>query len=129
MASEHIKVVVGVVQRGDRVLVARRPAGVHLGGLWEFPGGKQEDGETSRETLERELHEEVGLAVEKARCWMQLCHRYPERTVELDVWRVQCSAGAPGGTSRVLRWVLPGELLKMEIPQANRPIADALLKG
>ena len=130
MTTDYLKIAVGVVLRDGRALVARRPADAHLGNLWEFPGGKLESGETSRQALERELLEETGLVVEQACHWMRLRHRYPERAVELLVWRVERFSGEPGGgTSRDLRWVLPGELAGLDIPAANLPIAEALIKG
>ena len=61
MTSHYIQIVLGIVLRDGRVLVARRPADVHLGGLWEFPGGRLESGESPRQALARELQEEVGI--------------------------------------------------------------------
>ena len=61
MTSDCIPIVLGIVLRDGRVLVARRPAGVHLGDLWEFPGGRLEAGESPRQTLAQELQEEVGI--------------------------------------------------------------------
>ena len=130
MTSDYIPIVLGIVLRDGRVLVARRPAGVHLGGLWEFPGGRLEAGESPRQALARELQEEVGIVVEAASHWMRFRHRYPERAVELDVWRVERFGGEPGGgSSGELRWVLPGELAGLEIPEANLTIAEALAAG
>jgi len=61
MTSNYTQIVLGIVLRDGRVLVARRPTGVHLGGLWEFPGGRLEAGESPRQALARELQEEVGI--------------------------------------------------------------------
>ena len=66
MTSHYIPIVLGIVLRDGRVLVARRPSGVHLGGLWEFSGGRLEAGESPRLALARELQKEVCVVVEAA---------------------------------------------------------------
>ena len=107
--------------------MARRPARVHQGGLWEFPGGKVEDGETPWEALRREIREELGLEVHKARPLIQLPHDYPEQSVLLDVWRVTAYSGkAWGREGQPLRWVAPAALGALDFPAANLPIINAL---
>src|SRR4029078_4345624 len=77
------------------VLIAQRPAGKHMAGGWEFPGGKREPGEEPRETLIRELHEELGLAVHDAASLIAYEHEYPHRRVLLDLWVVTRYSGEP----------------------------------
>jgi 8-oxo-dGTP diphosphatase len=110
-----------------RILIAKRPAHVHQGGLWEFPGGKLEQGETPGQALARELLEELGIKVGSARQLIRVRHDYPDKSVLLDVWRVEDYAGTPAGREgQPLEWVMPGDLDKFAFPAANIPIILAL---
>jgi len=111
----------------DRVLITQRPAHVHQGGLWEFPGGKLEQGESPGQALERELLEELGIKVGAARPLIQVRHDYPDKSVLLDVWRVEDYAGIPEGREgQPLEWVALGDLGDFAFPAANIPIIQAL---
>jgi 8-oxo-dGTP diphosphatase len=123
----ELHVAVGVV-RNDRgeILIARRLARVHQGDLWEFPGGKLEPGETAKDALHREIHEELNLKVIDASPLIRIRHAYPERRVLLDVWRVDRFDGTPMGMQgQPIRWVSPDELPRFTFPAANRPIVTA----
>ena len=110
-----------------RVLITRRPDDVHQGGLWEFPGGKLETGESAREALQRELAEEVGIHVTRARPLIRVRHDYPDKSVLLDVWRVDGFEGeAHGREGQPLRWVEPDGLGGYAFPAANVPIVRAV---
>ena len=110
-----------------RILIAQRPANVHQGGLWEFPGGKLEQGESARQALQRELREELGIEVGSARRLIRVQHEYPDKAVLLDVWRVGNFAGVPQGREgQTLAWVSPDELAGYSFPAANIPIIKAL---
>lgn len=110
-----------------RVLINQRPAGKPWAGYWEFPGGKIEAGETPRAALDRELQEELGLQVQEADSWLQLVHDYPERRVELDVWRVRRFRGVPASREgQVLEWVRPEALSGWKLLPADPPIVKAL---
>lgn len=127
VGEPELHVAVGVVRSDrDRILIARRQPGVHLAGLWEFPGGKVEATETTLEALRRELREELGIDIGSASPLIQVRHRYPERRVLLDVWQVTSFAGVPRGLQgQTLRWVDPDDLQYIDFPAANRPIANA----
>lgn len=115
-----------IVDAAGRVLVAQRARHRHLGGLWEFPGGKVEVGETARVALVRELAEEVGIVVEEARPLIRVRHDYPDKAVLLDVWRVSRFRGrAHGREGQPIAWVTPGELCRCDFPAANGPIITA----
>lgn len=119
--------VAAIVNKEGLVLIARRPLHVHQGGRWEFPGGKVEAGEDVLAALVRELHEELGIDVLQARPLIRVPHRYPERQVLLDVWRIDDFAGhAYGREGQEVRWVTSGELSDYEFPPPNRPIITAL---
>ena len=93
-----IDVAVAILIRADgRVLLAQRPAGKVYGGWWEFPGGKIEPGEGTAHALARELHEELGVEVERAYPWITRFFAYPHATVRLHFFRVLAWRGEPHG--------------------------------
>ena len=110
-----------------RVLISQRPAHVHQGGLWEFPGGKFEPGETAAHALRREIHEELGITVQAARPLIRVVHDYPDKAVLLDVWRVDSFAGKPAGCEgQAIEWVVVENLGDYPFPAANTPIIKAV---
>ncbi|SEO74526.1 Nudix family hydrolase [Aquisalimonas asiatica] len=124
---EPIHVAVGVIRQPDgRVLIARRAEGSHQGGRWEYPGGKVEAGETIRDALTRELHEELGIRPLELRPLIRVPWRYADKSVLLDTWEVRRFAGTPSGREgQPLRWVPPPELARYRFPAANGPITTA----
>ena len=112
-----------------RVLIAQRPAGKHLAGRWEFPGGKVSPGESEAAALMRELREELGIEVHASHPLMRLRHSYPDRSVELSMWIVERFAGTPRGLDgQELRWVAPADLGQQELLEADRPFVEALVE-
>jgi 8-oxo-dGTP diphosphatase len=124
---QHIAVGVITDTAAERILIARRPDHVHLGGLWEFPGGKLLPGESVSKALRRELQEELNISVKKTRPLIRVNHDYPEQRVRLDVWMVSSWSGSPAGMQgQELRWVAREELAGMAFPDADRPIITAI---
>ena len=123
-----LAVACGVLVRGGRVLLAQRPVGKVAAGAWEFPGGKIEPGETTRQALERELHEELGVEVRGARPLIRFRHEYTNRTVLLDTWLIDGFDGEPHGREeQALAWVTPEELAAHpQVLPTVLPIAGAL---
>jgi len=120
-------VAVGVLRSSGQVLITRRPAGVHLQGYWEFPGGKVEPGEGRWAALERELYEEIGVRALDGYPLIHLSHAYPDRHVSLDVWEVTEWRGEPRGCEgQAVEWVGTDELEQRRLPPADRPILSAL---
>ena len=112
-----------------RVLIAERPAGKHMAGRWEFPGGKVAAGEAEEAALARELEEELGIEVVDARPMMRLTHRYPDRDVELSMWVVERYRGEPQGLDgQRLKWVPRTQLGGEDILEADRPFVAALVQ-
>ena len=110
-----------------RVLLSKRSAHVHQGDLWEFPGGKLEAGETVEEGLCRELQEELGITPVHARPLIRLAHDYPDKSVLLDVWRVDGVHGVPRGLEgQQIQWVPVDQLPSYAFPAANLHIIKAV---
>lgn len=108
-----VNVAVAVVQRSDgRVLLAERPKGKASAGFWEFPGGKFDAGERVEQALARELHEEVGVELDRAHPWMTYEHAYPDKRVRLHFFRVLAWHGEPHGRE--------GQRIAWEDPLAPR---------
>jgi len=113
--------------REGRVLLAERPAGKHLAGLWEFPGGKREPGEAPLAALARELDEELGIALVEAAPLIRVPWRYHERALLLDAWRVTGWQGEPRSLEgQGLQWCLPMQVDLATLAPADRAILQAL---
>ncbi len=122
----HVAVAAIVNDRGQ-VLVSLRPDHVHQGGLWEFPGGKLERGESVEEALQREIFEELGISIRQQQPLIRIAHRYPDRSVLLDVRRVTSFDGEPHGKEgQPVHWRAIDGLVDERFPAANRPIIRAL---
>lgn len=123
-----LRVAVGVLRDADgRVLLTRRAETAHQGGLWEFPGGKVEAGESVRDALARELAEELGISVTAATPLIRVPYDYGDRVVLLETWSVDTFHGQPAAREgQPLQWVAPADLAGVRMPAANRPIAMAV---
>lgn len=126
--TNPIHVVAGALfDSQGRVLIAQRPAGKHMAGGWEFPGGKLEPGEDRFDGLRRELREELGIELLKAAPLISYEHRYVERTVLLDLWVVDAYEGEPRALDApALRWVALDDLENVGLLEADRPMIGAL---
>ena len=120
-------VAAAMIDAASRVLIAQRPAGKHLAGGWEFPGGKLEPGEERVAGLARELSEELGITIGAPRPLIRVRHAYPSRDVLLDLWVVRDFQGEPRGLDgQALRWCSREELAAVELLPADGPIVRAL---
>jgi 8-oxo-dGTP diphosphatase len=125
--QSRVRVVAAALFAGRRVLIAQRPAGRHMAGRWEFPGGKVGPDESDREALRRELREELGIEVTAARHCVTLTHAYPDRTVELSMWIVDRYRGEPRALDgQRIKWAAVSELGAEDILEADRPFIEAL---
>ncbi len=126
MKTVHVAVAVIKNTNGD-VLIARRSAQQHQGGLWEFPGGKVEMGETVFTALQREIREEVALEILAAQPLLKIPFTYPDKKVLLDVWQVSNFSGtARPAEGQPIQWVPVSTLVNYDFPAANRAIVAAL---
>ncbi len=126
--SQYLHVVAAaIVDHRGHVLIARRPEHLDQGGLWEFPGGKVEPGESTGRALERELVEELGIVPTSCRPLIRIPYSYPHKNVFLDVWYVDRYKGHPyGREGQVTRWVTMADIHSYSFPPPNRPIVTAL---
>lgn len=125
--ADPIVVSAAVVQRPDgRVLVTRRLKGTHLEGLWEFPGGKAEPGETLEAALHRELQEELGVAVTIRGLLLSTTHAYDTRTVALHFFDCLALGEPEARLGQEVRWVTREELAGLHFPPADAELIALL---
>jgi 8-oxo-dGTP diphosphatase len=124
-----VRVTAGILEENGLVLIARRKPGRHMGGKWEFPGGKIEPGETPEQSLARELQEELDVS---ARIGELLCRASYEGegvSLELLVYRVEGFEGSPAlREHEEIRWVAPRELRHYDLADSDRRVVETLYR-
>lgn len=124
----HHQVTAGVIRDGSKLLIARRHESGLLGGLWEFPGGKVEDGETLEGCLARELNEELGIDVEIGDEICAVNHAYTHFRITLHVFDCRYVGGPPQALGCAeWKWILPRELNRYAFPRADRSVIELLM--
>lgn len=127
MPPPHYHVTAAVIQENGKVLIARRTAGSHLEGYWEFPGGKQESGETLEACLEREIAEELGMTVKVEDRFMTVEHAYPEKRISLHVFHCTPISGAPIPIQcSEIKWASPTDLEQLRFPPPDLKVIERL---
>ena len=120
-------VAAALVFRGGKLLITQRNAEAHLGGLWEFPGGKREPDETFEECLARELREELGIEVIVGELVESLTHQYPDKAVHLRFFRCRWLEHEPQPLGcAAFKWVTAGELNRYAFPAADARLLETL---
>jgi mutator protein MutT len=115
-----IEVAAGLVFRDGKLLITQRLPEAHLGGLWEFPGGKREPGESFEQCLQRELVEELGIEAQVYELAEELTHHYPERSVHLKFFRCRWLRHEPRAIlCHDLAWIGPSQLADYPFPDAD----------
>ena len=125
--ADRVDIALAIPHRDELFLVARRAAGLHLAGHWEFPGGKIEPGEQPAETARRELAEETGLVAGELEPLVVVVHDYAEAPLRFHVFVTRDPQGdvtMDAGREHV--WLSLEELSKLEMPEANRQMLRAL---
>ena len=124
-----VAVVAAIIQRNESFLVTRRPAGAHLAGMWEFPGGKIDTGEGHAAALQREIREELGADVDVGELTYHTTHRYPDRNVALFFYRCSLSGDPRPLLGQEMRWVQRSDLASLVFPPADTELIERLIKG
>lgn len=128
MPKPTFEIALALVQRGEQWLVAKRRPGVHLGGQWEFPGGKHNARETPAQAAIRELREECGVEAVPQRVFDTLTCEYEDRIVYLTPVLCRWQQGKPQPLSgEICRWVSADELRRLDMPAINTEIIRAVL--
>ncbi len=123
----HYRIAVGVIWKRGKILIARRGEKQMLGGLWEFPGGKLEKGETPERAAAREIREETGLTVGVGAPVATVKHTYSHFKITMTAFRCEWVSGRARPKASVeLKWIAPAELTDYPMPRANRRIAEVI---
>jgi mutator protein MutT len=123
-----IKVTAGLIESENKVLIARRKEGKHLEGLWEFPGGKIEEGESPESCLKRELYEELGIVVLVGEFFMDSIHKYAEKTILLKSYNCKIVSGdITLNDHDEIEWVTTSDIKNFRFAPADIPIVTALV--
>ncbi len=131
MSKPHLTVSAAIIfnDARDRLLITRRRSGGPHGGLWEFPGGKVEPGETPQDCLGREIREELGIDLCDIIPYMTVDHEYEPFTITLHTFSCLIAKGEPRPIAcSDLKWVQVPELLSFSFPEADRAVIDQLLR-
>jgi len=122
-----VEVAAGLVFRDGKLLITQRPPDAHLGGLWEYPGGKREAGESFEQCLQRELAEELGIQAQVCAMVEEITHHYPERTVHLKFFLCRWLRNEPRPIlCSALAWVTPERLAAFNFPAADARLLKKL---
>ncbi len=131
----RIQVVAGIIVKDDsrqerQVLLAKRNAKQHQGGLWEFPGGKVDGNEDHFSALQRELQEELGITINNSQFFQAIEFDYADKQVALNFYLISEYLGTEhGAEGQPLKWVSLSELVNYSFPEANQPIVERLVQG
>ena len=125
----HIAVVAAVIEHRDRFLITRRQDGVHLAGVWEFPGGKIGAGETHADALRREIVEELDSDVVVRDLLLETTHTYPDRTVTLFFYRCDLLGTPTPMIGQEMEWIPRAELSSLMFPPADNELIEMLAQG
>lgn len=129
LANRVTVVVAAVVEERDRFLVTRRPTGVHLAGMWEFPGGKIDPDESHDAALRRELREELGVDADVGALVHETTHAYPGVTVALSFYRCRLIGDPRPQLGQEMRWVARSELRSLGFPPADTELIERLTQS
>ena len=124
---QFIEVSAALIFRDGQLLITQRHAASHLGGLWEFPGGKREAGETFEQCLVREIREELGVVISVGELFEEIRHDYPEKSVHLKFFICQLISGEPQPLDcAAVKWIDQAGLDTHEFPAADAQLLEKL---
>jgi len=124
---KQIDVSAALIFHNGKILITQRHVTAHLGGLWEFPGGKREANETFEKCLVREIHEELGIEISVGRLFKEITHAYAEKTVRLKFFICELLSGEPQTLGcAAFKWIEKSELDDYEFPAADAQLLNKL---
>ncbi|HEX4349527.1 MAG TPA: 8-oxo-dGTP diphosphatase MutT [Verrucomicrobiae bacterium] len=125
--SQFIEVSAALIFRGGKLLITQRHAKAHLGGRWEFPGGKREAGESFEQCLVREIREELGVEIAVGELFEDISHTYPEKSVHLKFFLCKLITGEPQPLDcAAVKWIEKAGLDAHEFPAADARLLGKL---
>ena len=120
-------VVAAIINVNGKYLITKRPANSHLGGYWEFPGGKVKEGESYTAALEREMLEETNLTIEVGDLFRDISYEYEDRIINLLFYESIIVSGKPKALEcEEIKWISPGEFFNYEFPPADTELVNLL---
>ena len=123
----HVNVAAGIIWKGPELLISKRPQGSHLGGLWEFPGGKLKEGESLKECLRREILEELGLCVLVGAAVLSVNHEYSQKKVSLHFFNCIWKKGEPRALGcEEFRWITPACISTFQFPPPDLQVVELI---
>jgi mutator protein MutT len=122
----HLVVTAAVIERAGAFLLTRRLDGTHLAGHWEFPGGKQQDGETLEACLAREIREELDAGIDVGAEILATTHDYPDRRIELHFFACALTSEPRAVMGQEMRWVPRVNLADLQLPPADDELVKRL---
>ncbi len=126
-SQTFIEVAAALIFCDKKLLIAQRPPHVHLGGLWEFPGGKREHGESFENCLKREIQEELDCMVEVGELVFQNVHRYPEKTIDIRFYACKLASGVPKPVEcEKIEWITRDKVKNFSFPDADLALLEHL---
>jgi 8-oxo-dGTP diphosphatase len=125
--QKPVEVSAALIFRDGKILITQRRANAHLGGFWEFPGGKREPDETFEHCLVREIHEELGVNISVGKPFEEITHDYPEKAVHLKFFICELISGEPQPLGcAAFRWIGKPELADYKFPAADARLLKKL---
>jgi mutator protein MutT len=129
MSKPHFHVAAGLFWKDGKVLITKRPQGGHLAGFWEFPGGKQEPGESLEGCLEREIKEELGVDAKALRHLLQIDHEYENKSISLHLFHCSIVSGEPRPLGcDEMKWVDPKDIDRYKLPPPDIQLLSFIKK-
>jgi len=123
----RVEVSAALIFRKGKLLITQRPTESHLGGLWEFPGGKREPDETFEQCLVRELREELGVKAKVGQLFEEITHAYADKTVHLKFFLCELLEGEPQPLGcAAIKWIGKSQLADYDFPAADARLLDKL---
>ncbi len=128
MAGDPVKVAAGLVFKDGKLLIAKRPKRLHLGGMWEFPGGKLESDETYEMCLMREMNEELGVDIKVGYEFEEVLHQYSEKAVFIKFFICSLLSGEPKAIQcSDFQWINRNDLARYDFPAADTKVVSRLI--